>query len=72
MSKLTLARAKELLAKYTSEEHLFHHAAAVSAAMGAMAEAYYKEIPESIVREAQARLPKDIREALESVPTPAE
>ena len=40
MSKLTLARAKELLAKYTSEEHLFHHAAAVSAAMGAMAEAY--------------------------------
>jgi predicted hydrolase (HD superfamily) len=38
MSKLTLARAKELLAKHTSEEHLFTHAAAVSAAMGAMAE----------------------------------
>ena len=40
MSKLTLARAKEILPKHTSEEHLFHHAAAVSAAMGAMAEAY--------------------------------
>lgn len=37
-----------------------------------MAEAYYKEIPESIVREAQTRLPKDIREALESVPTQLE
>ena len=40
MSKLTLARAKEILAKHTTEEHLFHHAAAVSAAMEAMAEAY--------------------------------
>ena len=38
MEKLTLARAKELLAKHTSEEHLFIHAQAVSAAMGAMAE----------------------------------
>lgn len=34
----------------------------------ALAEAYYKEIPDYIVREAQARLPHDIREALESVP----
>lgn len=40
MSKLTLERAKEILAKHTTTEHLFHHAAAVSAAMGAMAEAY--------------------------------
>lgn len=40
MSKLTLTKAKEILAKHTTEEHLFHHAAAVSAAMGAMAEAY--------------------------------
>ena len=40
MSKLTLGQAKEILAKHTTEEHLFHHAAAVSAAMGAMAEAY--------------------------------
>ncbi len=38
MSKLTLERAKEILAKHTTEEHLFTHAAAVSAAMGAMAE----------------------------------
>ena len=35
----------------------------------ALAEAYYKEIPESIVFEAQARLTKDIKLALESVPT---
>lgn len=33
------------------------------------AEAYYKEIPEWIVKEAQKRLPEDIKEALESVPT---
>lgn len=38
MSKLTLARAKEILHKHTTEPHLFTHAAAVSAAMGAMAE----------------------------------
>ena len=37
MSKLTLERAKEILPKYTTEEHLFVHAACVSAAMGAMA-----------------------------------
>ena len=40
MSKLTLEMAKKLLAQHTTEEHLFHHAAAVSAAMGAMAEVY--------------------------------
>ena len=37
MSMLTLAKAKEILHKHTTEEHLFVHAAAVSAAMGAMA-----------------------------------
>ncbi len=35
--KLTLARARELLAQTTTEEHLFEHAANVSACMGAMA-----------------------------------
>ena len=38
MSKLTLARAKEILPKHVTEAHLITHAAAVSAAMGAMAE----------------------------------
>ncbi len=38
MSTLTLTKAKEILAKHTTEAHLFTHAAAVSAAMGAMAE----------------------------------
>ena len=38
MAKLTRKRAEELLRKHTTEEHLFTHAAAVSAAMGAMAE----------------------------------
>lgn len=38
MSKLTLERARKILAKYTTQPHLFFHAAAVSAAMGAMAE----------------------------------
>ena len=38
MSKLTLEQAKKILHKHTTEEHLFTHAAAVSAAMGAMAE----------------------------------
>ena len=42
MSKLTLECAKEILGKHTTEEHLFTHAKAVSAAMGAMAE-YFKE-----------------------------
>ena len=40
MSKLTLERAKEILPKHTTEQHLFVHAACVSAAMGAMAEAF--------------------------------
>lgn len=38
MSELNLAKAKEILAKHTTEDHLFTHAAAVSAAMGAMAD----------------------------------
>ena len=38
MEKLTLEKAKEILAKHTTEEHLFIHAAAVSAAMEALAE----------------------------------
>jgi len=37
MAELTLERAKEILKKHTTEAHLFTHAAAVSAAMGAMA-----------------------------------
>lgn len=37
MSTLTLAKAKEILKKHPTEDHLFTHAAAVSAAMGAMA-----------------------------------
>lgn len=37
MSTLTLAKAKEILKKHTTEDHLFTHATAVSAAMGAMA-----------------------------------
>ncbi len=42
LANLTLAQAKEILAKHTTEEHLFTHAAAVSAAMEAMAE-YFGE-----------------------------
>ena len=38
MSTLTLERAKEILHKHTTETHLFIHATAVSAAMGALAE----------------------------------
>ena len=37
MPKLTMERAKELLATTTTEAHLFEHAIGVSAAMGAMA-----------------------------------
>ena len=37
MGALSLEKAKEILAKHTTEAHLFTHAAAVSAAMGAMA-----------------------------------
>lgn len=36
--KLTLEKAKEILKKHTTEDHLFTHAIAVSSAMGAMAE----------------------------------
>ena len=36
--KLTLAKAKEILAKHVREEHLLTHALAVSAALGSMAE----------------------------------
>lgn len=38
MAKLTLEKAKEILKKHVSEDHLFTHAEAVSAAMGAMAD----------------------------------
>jgi len=40
MAELTLDRAKELLKKHVTEKHLFTHALAVSAAMGAMAEEF--------------------------------
>ena len=42
LKKLTLDKAKEILNKHTTGQHLFTHAAAVSAAMGAMAE-YFGE-----------------------------
>ena len=38
MEALTLEQAKKILAKHTTEAHLFTHAAAVSAGMGAMAD----------------------------------
>ena len=38
MANLTLDQAKAILKKHTTEDHLFTHAAAVSAAMGAMAD----------------------------------
>lgn len=38
MSRLTLEKAKEILAKHTTQPSLFVHAACVSAAMGALAE----------------------------------
>ena len=40
MATLTLENAKTILAKHVTEPHLFTHALAVSAAMGAMAEHY--------------------------------
>ena len=43
MSQLTLAKAKEILPKYTTEDHLFTHAMAVSAAMGAMADYFHAD-----------------------------
>lgn len=42
----TFEQAKVILAKHTTEAHLFSHALAVSAAMGAMAE-HYGEDPEA-------------------------
>ena len=44
MAKLTLDKAKEILHKHTTEEHLLIHAAAVSAAMGAMAEYFNEDV----------------------------
>ncbi len=44
MAKLTLNRAKELLQKHVSEAHLFTHALAVSAAMGAMAAHFGEDV----------------------------
>ena len=41
---LTLKKAMEILSKHVTEEHLFQHALAVSAAMGAMAEHYGADI----------------------------
>ncbi len=38
MADLTLEKAKEILKKHTTEPHLFVHAAAVSGAMGTLAE----------------------------------
>ena len=43
MSKLTLEKAKEILKKHVKADHLLIHAAAVSAAMGAMAEVFGEE-----------------------------
>lgn len=44
MAELTLDKAKEILHKHTTEEHLLIHAAAVSAAMGAMAEHFNADV----------------------------
>ena len=43
MSRLTLEKAKEILKKHTTEEHLLIHAAAVSAAMGAIADYFHED-----------------------------
>ena len=43
MSSLTLAKSKEILRKHTTEDHLFTHALAVSAAMGAMADYFHED-----------------------------
>lgn len=43
MSNLTLEQAKNILAKHTTEDHLFSHAQAVSAAMEAMAEHFHED-----------------------------
>lgn len=44
MEKLTMERAKELIASTTTQQHLLQHALAVSAAMGAMAKHYGEDI----------------------------
>ena len=38
MSGLSMEKAREIVAKHETEDHLLKHALAVSAAMGAMAE----------------------------------
>lgn len=43
MSRLTLEKAKEILKKHTTEDHLFTHAQSVSAAMGAMADYFHED-----------------------------
>ena len=43
MSRLTLEKAKEILKKHTTEDHLFIHAQSVSAAMGAMADYFHED-----------------------------
>lgn len=42
--KLTMNKAAEILKKHVTEEHLFQHALAVSAAMGAMAEHFGADV----------------------------
>ena len=44
MSRLTLEKAKEILKKHTTEDHLFIHAQSVSAAMGAMADYFHEDL----------------------------
>jgi len=44
MAQLTLAKAQEILKKHVTEPHLFTHALAVSAAMGAMAEHFGEDV----------------------------
>ena len=43
MSRLTLEKAKEILKKHTTEDHLLIHAQSVSAAMGAMADYFHED-----------------------------
>lgn len=44
MAQLTLEKAQEILKKHVTEPHLFTHALAVSAAMGAMAEHFGEDV----------------------------
>ena len=44
MAKLTLEKAQALLKKHVTEPHLFNHALAVSAAMGAMAQHFGEDV----------------------------